>query len=81
MSTQWDNKETFGEWISKEVYFQDGWPCVIRDPINKWVSITDKEIEAIWDADTTPDDTTGSLYYAKLIIRKAESKLKDKNNG
>ena len=32
MSTQWDNKETFGEWILKEVYFQDGWPSVMRDP-------------------------------------------------
>jgi hypothetical protein len=33
MSTQWDNKETFGEWILKEVYFEDGWPSVMRDPV------------------------------------------------
>jgi len=46
----------------------------------KWVKLTDKEIEEIWDADTTPEDTTGSLYYAKLIIRKAESKLRMKND-
>ena len=22
-----------GEWILKEVYFEDGWPSVIRDPV------------------------------------------------
>jgi len=33
MSSKWDNKETFGEWILKEVYFEDGWPSVIRDPV------------------------------------------------
>jgi len=45
----------------------------------KWAKLTNKEIEEIWDADTTPEDTTGSLYYAKLLIRKAEAKLKEKN--
>ena len=40
MSSQWDPEEVHGEWISKEVYFKDGWPSVIRDPIRKWVGLT-----------------------------------------
>jgi hypothetical protein len=67
MSTQWDNKETFGEWISKEVYFQDGWPCVIRDPIKKWVGLTDDDYETL------------SQYAFVEVIEKVEALLKEKN--
>ena len=59
-----------GEWILKEVYFQDGWPSVMRDPINKWVSLTDEEIH-----DAFQNSNRRSVY------RVIESKLKDKNNG
>jgi hypothetical protein len=42
MSSQWDQEEVHGEWISKEVYFKDGWPSVMRDPITPqrpWLGI------------------------------------------
>ena len=74
MSTQWDNKETFGEWILKEVYFEDGWPCVIRDPVKKWVGLTEQEIKECFTI--TPD-----LFLPSHIYSRIESKLKDKNNG
>jgi hypothetical protein len=58
-----------GEWILKEVYFEDGWPSVMRDPIKKWVGITDDEINAI------PEGEYMDFYKA------IEAKLKEKNNG
>jgi len=36
-----------GEWILKEVYFEDGWPSVMRDPI---VTPDDRELmDRAWD--------------------------------
>jgi hypothetical protein len=35
--------------------------------------LTDEQIEAIWDADTTSADDCQSLYYAKVIARAIEA--------
>ena len=66
MSGKWDNKETFGEWILKEVYFEDGWPSVIRDPVQlkqepvgKFAKFTD----GIWREVT--DGSPGVLLYQR----------------
>ena len=72
MSTQWDNKETFGEWISKEVYFQDGWPSVMRDPIKKWVSLTEEEVKECFTITT-------DLFLPWHIYKRIEVKLQEKN--
>jgi len=74
MSTQWDNEETFGEWILKEVYFQDGWPCVMRDPIKKWVSLTDEEVH-----DCFQQGHKNKAIERQLISKAIEAKLKEKN--
>jgi hypothetical protein len=38
-----------GQWVLKEVYFEDGWPSVIRDPIKtKDYKMTDAEFMQIW---------------------------------
>ena len=74
MSSQWDEEEVHGEWISKEVYFKDGWPSVMRDPIKEWVGLTDEEIVLIVGecaASHRHDDVT----FAKEI----EAKLREKN--
>jgi hypothetical protein len=34
-----------GQWILKEVYFEDGWPSVMRDPI--------KETSSDWESKET----------------------------
>ena len=36
-----------GEWIIKEVYFEDGWPSVIRDPVRP-VAAHEREKVAKW---------------------------------
>jgi hypothetical protein len=71
MSSQWDPEEVHGEWISKEVYFKDGWPSVMRDPIRKWVSITDEEI----GVPTEPIQPNEAIMFARVI----ESLIKAKN--
>jgi len=55
-----------GQWILKEVYFQDGWPCVIRDPVQlkqepvgKFAKFTD----GIWREVT--DGSPGVLLYQR----------------
>ena len=60
-----------GEWILKEVYFEDGWPSVIRDPIRKWVSITDEEI----GVPTEPIQPNEAIMFARVI----EALIKAKN--
>jgi hypothetical protein len=65
-----------GEWILKEVYFQDGWPCVIRDPINKWKGLTYQEIVELQNS---RDWTT--CWSDVTYTRAVEAKLKEKNNG
>jgi len=59
-----------GKWILKEVYFEDGWPSVMRDPIKKWVGLTDDEVVALQD-----------FAYADDVefVRHIEAKLKEKN--
>lgn len=38
-----------GEWILKEVYFQDGWPSVIRDPVRPVQVPVEEFIEMVTD--------------------------------
>jgi len=62
-----------GHWIIKEVYFEDGFPKIIRDlkpetpDLPTWVGLTDEEINSI------PDCEYMDFYKA------IESKLKEKN--
>ena len=60
-----------GEWILKEVYFEDGWPSVMRDPINKWVGLTDDELIKLSE----------SGLYLWDLWKAIEAKLKEKNGG
>jgi len=74
MSSQWDEEEVHGEWISKEVYFKDGWPSVMRDPITPkqpWVGLTDEEI----GVPTEPIQPNEAIMFARVI----EALIKGKN--
>ena len=71
MSSQWDPEEVHGEWISKEVYFKDGWPSVMRDPIKEWVSLT--------MADMAELRRSGLHEISDKHFQAIEAKLKDKN--
>ena len=79
-----------GEWILKEVYFEDGWPSVMRDPITPqqpWLGIDCPRCghccpQRLWVGLT--DDEIANLIenydvaspdYARAI----EAKLKEKN--
>jgi hypothetical protein len=74
MSSQWDPEEVHGEWISKEVYFKDGWPSVFRDPIRKWVGLTEDEI-ALIVGECAASHRHDDVSFAKEI----EAKLREKN--
>jgi hypothetical protein len=74
MSSQWDEEEVHGEWISKEVYFKDGWPSVIRDPIRKWVGLTEDEIALI-----VGECAASHRHDDVSFAREIEAKLREKN--
>jgi hypothetical protein len=68
----------FPSWdIHRALKYLDGYtrPQPKREPL------TDEQIEAIWDADTTSADDCQSLYYAKVIARAIEAAhgIKEKN--
>ena len=70
-----------GQWIIKEVYFEDGFPKIIRDlkpetpDVPPWSGLTDEEIKRL-------DSWFPSYNYQTslmILIRDAEAKLKEKN--
>jgi len=72
MSSQWDEEEVHGEWISKEVYFKDGWPSVMRDPIKKWVGLTMLDMAEL--------RRNGLHEISDKHFLAIEAKLKEKNH-
>ena len=71
MSSQWDEEEVHGEWISKEVYFKDGWPSVFRDPIRKWVGLTMLDMAEL--------RRSGLHEISDKHFQAIEAKLREKN--
>jgi glucuronate isomerase len=71
MSSQWDPEEVHGEWISKEVYFKDGWPSVMRDPIKEWVSLTMEDMAEL--------RRSGLHEISDKHFQAIEAKLREKN--
>ena len=71
MSSQWDPEEVHGEWISKEVYFKDGWPSVMRDPIRKWVGLTMLDMAEL--------RRSGLHEISDKHFQAIEAKLREKN--
>jgi hypothetical protein len=66
-----------GQWIIKEVYFEDGFPKIIRDlkpetpDLPTWVELTDEEI----GVPTEPIQPNEAIMFARVI----ESLIKGKN--
>jgi len=55
-----------------------GWtitPLYEQPPQREWVSLTDKEMQACWDAHMGVED------YSRIVHQAIEAKLKEKNNG
>jgi glucuronate isomerase len=71
MNSQWDPEEVHGEWISKEVYFKDGWPSVMRDPIKEWVSLTMEDMAEL--------RRNGLHEISDKHFQAIEAKLREKN--
>jgi len=61
-----------GQWIIKEVYFEDGWPSVMRDHIKEWVSLT--------MADMAELRRSGLHEISDKHFQAIESKLREKNH-
>ena len=86
-----------GEWILKEVYFEDGWPSVIRDPVRPvqepvaWEQLHEHMAGPFYKAprpwvgldDDEYQTILGQLGDGGLLAfyNLIESKLKEKNNG
>jgi hypothetical protein len=70
-----------GQWIIKEVYFEDGFPKIIRDlkpetpDLPTWVGLTDEEIDNIYEQHHNQYGQPEFLNYERAI----EAKLKEKN--
>jgi len=67
-----------GQWIIKEVYFEDGWPSVMRDPI---VTPDDRELmDRAWDylASYTVGERPNASEVNNLIFL-LEARLTEKN--
>jgi len=60
-----------GQWILKEVYFKDGWPSVMRDPIRKWVGLTMEDMAEL--------RRNGLHEISDKHFQAIEAKLKEKN--
>jgi len=73
MNSQWDPDEVQGEWISKEVYFKDGWPSVMRDPRKEWVSLTMEDMAEL--------RRSGLHEISDKHFQAIEDKLREKNGG
>jgi hypothetical protein len=70
-----------GQWIIKEVYFEDGFPKIIRDlkpetpDLPTWVGLTDKEIKSLPSWWPSYEDAPALVQ----LVKNVESKLKEKN--
>ena len=60
-----------GQWILKEVYFEDGCPSVMRDPIKKWVGLTMLDMAEL--------RRSGLHAISDKHFQAIEAKLKEKN--
>lgn len=60
-----------GEWILKEVYFQDGWPSVIRDPVRPVQVPVEEFVEMVMEKE----------HLTGTPIIWAEWPNREKNNG
>jgi len=60
-----------GEWILKEVHFEDGWPSVMRDPIKEWVSLTMEDMAEL--------RRSGLHEISDKHFQAIEAKLREKN--
>jgi hypothetical protein len=59
----------------------EGWtytPLYTAPPLQ---SLTDEQLEQMWEADKTSPEDCQSLYYFKKIARAVEAKLMEKNNA
>ena len=77
-----------GQWILKEVYFEDGWPSVMRDPITPkqpWLGIDcprcghccpEQKWVGLTDEDEIDWEEGGNL---KDLVKAIEDKLKERN--
>jgi hypothetical protein len=68
-----------GEWILKEVYFVDGWPSIIRDPIREAPSDeSGKTVETDWQNKETSVfvnfqlNEVSPLEFVNMVIGKED---------
>ena len=77
-----------GKWILKEVYFEDGWPSVIRDPVGEPPSDWNKETSVFVNFQL---NEVSPLEFVKMVTDKediigtpviwAQWPNREKNNG
>jgi hypothetical protein len=71
-----------GQWIIKEVYFEDGFPKIIRDlkpetpDLPTWVGLTDEEIKSLPSWWPSYEDAPALIQ----LVKDVEAKLKEKNH-
>jgi hypothetical protein len=71
-----------GQWIIKEVYFEGGFPKIIRDlkpetpDLPTWVGLTDEEIKSLPSWWPSYEDAPALIE----LVKDVEAKLKEKNH-
>ena len=71
-----------GQWIIKKVYFEDGFPKIIRDlkpetpDLPTWVGLTDEEIKSLPSWWPSYEDAPALIE----LVKDVEAKLKEKNH-